>query len=57
MKNHLISALFASTCLTTANTVWTQANWAASDAAVPVVADGLSGGVTSSKGPETDGLF
>ena len=51
MTKRFVGALFASTCLTVAGP-WVQTSLAAAAPAVPVVADGIGGVVTSTKGPE-----
>ncbi len=51
MKKQFVKALFASTCFVT-GVVWAQESFAAAAPAVPVVADGIGGVVSGTKGPE-----
>ena len=51
MNRQIVRALFASTCLVTGAT-WVQESFAGAAPAVPVVADGIGGVVTGTKGPE-----
>ena len=51
MNRLFARTLFASTCLCAANAM-RNTSWAAEASGVPVVADGIGGVVTSSKGPE-----
>ena len=51
MNRLIVRALFASTCLVTGG-MWAQETFAAAVAGVPVVADGIGGVVTGTKGPE-----
>jgi len=50
MKKQFVRALCASTCFVAVSSAWTSASMAA--AAVPTVANGIAGVVTSDKGPE-----
>ena len=52
MKKQFIRALCASTCFVTVSGAWVTASMAAAASAVPVVADGIAGTVSGTKGPE-----
>ncbi len=52
MKKHFVRALLASTCFAAAGLAGMGTSFGAAAPAVPIVADGIGGVVTSAKGPE-----
>ena len=52
MNKQFVRALCATTCFVTVSSAWVNASLAAAASAVPVVADGIGGTVTGTKGPE-----
>ncbi len=52
MNKQFVRALFASTCFVAVSAAMAQSALAGATSAIPVAADGISGVVTSSKGPE-----